>query len=196
MNYKLIKSAFSLCLILALIGYFYDSRGWSFISNILLLVLVGSLITLVANSEKSKDSKPYEKSEKSEKCEVKYIFNNQGKFEGFSFKYDDEESRIETMHDASGDMVGIHQFRYLKNDQTLKSEFSGWLSKSQVDVDSIIKTVANSEIVPDVSWHTNLHERTRSKYYNERFIDKLKRKRREGVSYSPRYNAVTGQRSN
>ena len=193
MNYKLIKSAFGLCLILALAGYFYDSRGWSFISNIILLVLVGSLINLVANSVKSEDSKPYEKSEK---YEVKYIYNKQGKFEGFSFKYDDEESRIETVHDASGDLVVVHQFRYLNNNQTLRSEFSGWLSKSQVDIDSIIKKVAISEIFADVSWRTNLHERTRSKYYNERFINKLKRKRREGVSYSPRYNAVTGQRSN
>jgi len=193
MNYKLIKSAFSLCLILALIGYFYDSRGWSFISNIILLVLVGSFINLVAKSEKFEDSKP---NEKSEKYEVKYTFNNQGKFEGFSFKYDHEESRIETVHDANGDLVVVHQFRYLKKDQTLKSEFSGWLSKSQVDVDSILQTVASSEIVSEVAWRTNLHERTRRKYYNERFIDKLKRKRREGISLNPRYNAVTGQRSN
>jgi len=190
MNHKLIKSAFMLCLILALIGYFYDSRGWSLISNIFLLFLVGSLINLVANNEKSEDSKACEKSQ------IKYTFNNQGKFEGFSFKYDHEESRIETVHDANGDLVVVHQFRYLKKDQTLKSEFSGWLSKSQVDVDSILQTVASSEIVSEVAWRTDLHERTRRKYYNERFIDKLKRKRREGISLNPRYNAVTGQQSN
>ena len=190
MNYKLIKSAFSLCLILTLVGYFYDSRGWSFISNILLLVLVGSLINLVANSEKSEDSKPHEK------CEVKYIFNNLGKFEGFSFKYDDEESRIETVHDASGDLVVVNQFRYLKSDQTLKNEFSELLSKGQADIGSIIEKISNSEIISDISLRRNLHELKRGMYHNERFIEKLKRKRKEGISLNPRYNAVTGQRSN
>ncbi len=115
-----------------------------------------------------------------ERSIVRYAYDRNGRLTEISLCIvEPDQSTIETCHDSDGYLTEVGITKLLPAKETLRATFAAALKKNQSEVDDIILRYrrCSDEMVTHISGIANSHERNRVKYTQERFADRMKKKR-------------------